>query len=534
MFKYYTLSTVTIGWALAAPQLQHGEVLETTAWTYEDGDSADFLAPYVDSDEAASYSSFYKLKQQIYGGGFRDACPSYDDLPALKKRKKRQVDLGFTDDDCLFPKIHQSPDFEQVTTDCAGQALPAGQMWFRSKVPFNGKSNSIYHFSDEIKSFSKADNHCRGLAQGITMPMGSHLWCPNSEVEGAWMWHHHPEQPFGPSNITDGLLTGIWAESRATDPNKEYWCQQGIGSVNQARYVIDPNYRNWGANEPNHGRQRNVNLKMTNPLWMDERAYREGNFYCELNCDTLTICEALNCAKNDAVCVDNGTLETSYCECNDPNLDWFYDSKTCSETVEVSIPMSFPEGQRTLLKAALDAVNGNLSSRKRKKRSNKHRSKRAITGTDFDEIMQHGCHCIKLDQDFTGLGGRTAIDNMDGLCQDWTVARRCITLNGGTCHNQDISLDSYTVNINKNTGEVDCSPNDGLLDDCIKDACAIDALNVQFILQELKDSDDPFLAIAGDDITCPACHNCVVPAGCRGSAPNVSPVSWIDFNQNGL
>merc|ERR1712187_174132 len=187
--------------------------------------------------------------------------------------------------------------------------------------------------------------------------------------------------------------------------------------------------------------------------------------------------------------------DNSYCECNDANLDWSPISKTCSETVEVVIPMLFPEGQKTLLKAALDAVNGNLSRRRKKRSTRKNRFKRAITNTDFDQIMQHGCHCIKLDQDFTGLGGRTAIDSMDGLCQDWTVARRCITLNGGTCHNQDISLDSYTVNINKNTGEVDCSPNDGLLDDCVKDACAIDALNVQYILQQLRDEEDPFLLL---------------------------------------
>lgn len=534
MFKYFTL----LPFALAAPQLQHGVALQTTAWTYEEGDSADQLAPYahVDADDSASYSSFYKLKQQIYGGGFRDACPVMDDdLPASKKRKKRQtVDLGFTDDDCLFPKINQSADFEQVFVDCHGAPLPAGQTWYRSVVPFNGKSNSIYYVGDDIRSFSRADNFCRGVINGQPMPIGSHLWCPNSETEAAWLWHHHPAQPFGPSNITDGLLTGIWAESRANDNNKDYWCQQGINAVSNARYVIDPNYRNWGTNEPNYGIQRNVNLKMTNPKWMDGRAYREGNFYCELNCDTLTVCEALNCENNDAVCIDNGTLENSYCECNDANLDWSPISKTCSETVEVVIPMLFPEGQKTLLKAALDAVNGNLSRRRKKRSTRKNRFKRAITNTDFDQIMQHGCHCIKLDQDFTGLGGRTTIDSMDGLCQDWTVARRCITLNGGTCHNQDISLDSYTVNINKNTGEVDCSPNDGLLDDCVKDACAIDALNVQFILQELRDSQDPFLAIQGDEITCPACHNCVVPAGCRGTAPNVSPVSWIDFNQNGL
>merc|ERR1712187_460468 len=113
MTKHFSLLTLSVNFINFAK----AQEIIPTAWTYDDGDSADYLAPKIDLDAPVTYADFYHLKEKLYGGGFRDACPVLeDDLGQTNEnlgnvmtgRKKRQtVDLGFTDDDCLFPKIKQ-------------------------------------------------------------------------------------------------------------------------------------------------------------------------------------------------------------------------------------------------------------------------------------------------------------------------------------------------------------------------------------------------------------------------------------------
>ena len=54
-----------------------------------------------------------------------------------------------------------------------------------------------------------------------------------------------------------------------------------------------------------------------------------------------------------------------------------------------------------------------------------------------------------------------------------------------------------------------------------------------FIIGQVS-SDPSWMSVAGDDNVCTKCSSCVAPAACRGVAPNVEPVSWVDFNQNGI
>ena len=93
-------------------------------------------------------------------------------------------------------------------------------------------------------------------------------------------------------------------------------------------------------------------------------------------------------------------------------------------------------------------------------------------------------------------------------------------------------LNFYSVDFNVDTNEIDCSSNSGS-DQCIQDTCFIDAQYVSFVLGAL-DNDPNWVATAGSTGTCPKCNSCVPPAGCRGAAPNLEPVSWVDFNANGL
>ena len=284
---------------------------------------------------ARSYgpADFEALKFQV-NGPFRDAN---DDQPCrdLQADTLRNLEnTGYLD--CMFPKINNSSDFERVTTDCAGQPLDASQAWYRPKVPFQGKPNSLYYAS--MVQGKPADNHqfCTDTdVNNGNMPLGSMSWCPWNQTEAAWMWHHHPAQPFqaSTSQSINTLYTGIWAEDNSGNADKKWFCGQGIEDENHEdfRGPSDHKFFNWADGEPNFGKHRSVHFQMLVPDMVDARPSKTGYFYCELNCDLLTICEALACERNDASCVDTGDLATSECVCNDNALTWNPNTKTCSD-----------------------------------------------------------------------------------------------------------------------------------------------------------------------------------------------------------
>lgn len=411
---------------------------------------------------------------------------------------------------CEFPGMNNNTNFIQVYEDCHGNALPSGQAWYKSAFDFPGKENAMWYApAGDQMNWDTAVAACSGAG----MPIGSHNWCPAGDLESAWLWHHHPNQPFNPYPATKGMWTGINRAKNSDETlTSSYFCDA-------ERY--DVNYLNWGATEPDGGKSRYVMMYYMSTEMVDLRPSNTASTLCEINCDILTTCEALNCEAINAVCVDNGDLASSECNCNDASHVWDRDDGTCSvPAITYNIPAN-RDGMKELLTHVFD----DGTSRKRKRRA---------TDPIFNDIMDHGCHCVKMDQDFTGLGGRTTLDTMDGLCQDWAAARRCITLQGGSCENVDLDLIDYQVTINPQTKEMDCTINDNNgSSDCAKDCCYIDTLNAQFVLGELSNSPS-WAPITGDVASCPKCNNCVPPAGCRGTAPNVETVSWLDFNQNGL
>lgn len=447
-----------------------------------------------------------------------------DICPVTPARAYEGLEEGFAGSQCTFTSMQDNTqDFEEVFEDCHGLPFPSGQHWYKAKVPFDGKPNAMWYtpvktgssYNNGYYDFSQAHTICTKGTISQSMPIGSHMWCPTSETETGFIWLSHPDQPFTPYPDTRGVWTGI-ATKQKTDPT--YYCDEDRALTT---------HFDWGTNEPHMGKQKTVMLEFMSWKMHDVRATGSstGSMVCELNCDMLTPCEALNCEAIGATCVDNGLLETSECTCSDPTHSWDRDSNTCSEAADslitVEIPIAFQGMSELLQHVFTDDVPS--SRRKRRRRS---------LDPLYDEIVNHGCHCIRLDAINTGLGGLLSVDNIDAECQSWISSRRCLTLQDGSCFNHTLETDTYTVTINKDTNEIDCAPNDGNPDQCVRDTCYVDAQNAGFIVAQATAVAD-WTRTLGDTNSCQKCDGCVAPAACSGTAPNVVPVSWVDFNSNG-
>lgn len=135
-----------------------------------------------------------------------------------------------------------------------------------------------------------------------------------------------------------------------------------------------------------------------------------------------------------------------------------------------------------------------------------------LTSTaDIAAVQNHGCWCSKIagiNSDFAG----NAVDAVDQFCKDWSSARRCNNLNGGTCpsalpipddytlQKEDISgLAIYNSTLHGDGLTFSCDTSENLSDDCKRDSCLIDAFYAQAIADhlandanwsgEVKDSD---------------------------------------------
>jgi len=264
-----------------------------------------------------------------------------------------------------------------------------------------------------------------------------------------------------------------------------------------------------------------------------------------LSCQ-LDICEALECSNDHtSTCSNTGDFDTSTCICHDEMKLWddidkvcrlpppereerkdpasasvisssFDNFRTAGEIRSLEIPLSMKNGMKNLLAKIFEVE---TSSRR----------KRAIDAV-YDEIMEHGCHCIRMDVNDSGLGGTNHVDHMDRLCQLWIMQRRCLTLQGGSCHGVNIATSGfkYSVNYNTATNEIDCSPSANL-HACLRDMCYVDASNAEYILGELQ-LDPDWTSVRGSVGTCPHCSNCQPPVGCAGTAPNVHTISAAEFD----
>ena len=122
---------------------------------------------------------------------------------------------------------------------------------------------------------------------------------------------------------------------------------------------------------------------------------------------------------------------------------------------------------------------------------------------DTTEIIEHGCHCIKLGQfgyvvDYAG--GSATIDIVDSNCKKWKDARRCITLPGGSCYGITLTNEDYIVDIDYDNMLFDCT---GIADQCLRDLCLIDSEWAASIATIEAVAGGNFTAVAGSIDECP-------------------------------
>jgi len=98
------------------------------------------------------------------------------------------------------------------------------------------------------------------------------------------------------------------------------------------------------------------------------------------------------------------------------------------------------------------------------------------------EIFDHGCWCGKLNAlPSAGLGGNP-IDDLDQLCKDWSKARRCSRVNGGTCESASALILSSSYQVEYDfaagaTGTQLCPDSDA----CLSETCQIDSYYINLI-----------------------------------------------------
>ena len=103
--------------------------------------------------------------------------------------------------------------------------------------------------------------------------------------------------------------------------------------------------------------------------------------------------------------------------------------------------------------------------------------------TSFNDILDHGCWCAKLDptSDMTLLGGNTPVNHLDVICRRWFMMRHCNDrLVGGSCYEQpyanaeERNNDHYEIDLTS-VDPLTCNTHDadtGIeMTDCAYDSC---------------------------------------------------------------
>lgn len=158
-----------------------------------------------------------------------------------------------------------------------------------------------------------------------------------------------------------------------------------------------------------------------------------------------------------------------------------------------------------------------------------------LTTNDAQEVSQHGCWCSKImgsNPDFAG----DPVDNIDRLCKEWSVTRRCNSLeNGGSCPRSTYNpknlgnLINYTIKrAPTNAGKIfSCETIENNLDNCLKDSCLIDATYAVAIYEAIEieiDNNGGWNGISQNDSQCARSESGNVSGNtfdlmCAGQAP---------------
>jgi len=154
---------------------------------------------------------------------------------------------------------------------------------------------------------------------------------------------------------------------------------------------------------------------------------------------------------------------------------------------------------------------------------------------NVDEVMEHGCHCAKLDAtnpfgEF--LGGSTVVDELDEICRDWLRARNCNdNLVGGSCEadREAMRTGAYTMAIIEH--DYPSSTCGFTTSDCGYDTCHIDLKYLKLIRQYISDNSDHKATIINSAGTCTPAPLDKRERKCEGEAPDVYPKRMSDLEQ---
>ena len=381
-----------------------------------------------------------------------------------------------SDSSCDFEDITESEDFEEVFVDCMNQPIPitAGR-WFKPKQSFPGKDQSLYHIPDASLGlrevdYATADSYCKNL--GV---QNSYLWCPASTQENFYLWWHHNGQPFGK---TDGpsVWTGIIRLSSSGLFNADGWKCHDLYDQNYFNWISgQPSFVNWNTFMP----EWNTVLTCNTPQWDDINDSDPAAIVCEMMCDLV----------EDPVTTEEPTTTTE-ATTEDPD--------TC--------PIKQMTGTHNVTINTNTGLHDSLSN--------------IVCEDTVTQIINHGCHCIAIDQfgfvvDYTG--GSVKMDVVDENCKYWREARKCVTLPGGHCEGVFLKDTSYIVEVNYDLELFDCNK---ISDPCFKDLCLIDSHFAAQIATLEDIAANNFTEILGDVFKCPKKKG-KGATSCTGEAPHV-------------
>jgi len=427
--------------------------------------------------------------------------------------------------DCTKQSMEDSPFFERQYYDCGGRPLGGSNgTWYRPIVPFEGKSNTLYHAptADELPygDIGASMAYCRGLSSDFGNEISN--FCPASLDENIYVWWHHPMQEF--SHIGLGSVWTGYMRNGTRNNYDPWYCsslkhggttfEDSIALYEMGDYQewLDPAARD-GSSKINY-----VYMLKSAPTWMQGQAssFLSRNQYtiCEMNCEYFE--GELYVPEDDDACTTRqagefpcesapvGFCSDGKCGCFDPDFAPHPNGSCIYHVQTYEIPCGEGGAVEKIIEETLDK-------------------------NDTEKVQVHGCHCVRMGETTQLLvqyiGGPHTLDELDNLCKKYFDARKCIFLPGGDCYGApQITLESeYQLVVNYTDGTFSC---DLVMDPCLKAVCLIDVEYAALILAlfEAIDTGD-FTALVGSEELCPNCRKgtgCVPPTHCIGEAPFVT------------
>ena len=490
------------------------------------------------TDLVARTNSILMLKNNIEPDN--SICPVPEDSPPNPDCRWKSMEQAANEIHVGVDRAFESnSEFEEVFEDCSGNPLPAGKKWYKSKVALSGKDKdrTFYHAPTGVFTRTEASTYC-----STGTPTGSMMWCPKSDEESTWIFTHHPAQPFDANqvNLFPGTWLGITLEGGESGT---YMCDTDRYE-HTGYFPWSSNFGGFPKNAPGnyvpHVMQADTSID-----WYDVAltyAFGEPQIHtvCELNCDILSACEIADCANvvdPSSTCTE--VFGQGSCDCSmiNPHATWNFSEGKCetpcdkancgasctdngdgTATCELGT-VAFAQTNLYLRTLAPELVSEWLNQ----------------DGTLVDKVLEHGCHCGKLDKTnpfLSYLGGSTTLDELDEICRDWLRARNCNdNLFGGSCEadREAMRTGSYVQNINQlDYDSSSCGFTDA---GCEMDSCQIDLKYMKLIREFLDDNPSFNSQVVSSPFSCTPLFKDKRERKCIGTAPDVEPKRMSDLEQ---